>query len=82
MAMLDELVLQGYDIKFVLDRKNESVIASLTYVDTTSWKVWVLTGFHMDIQKAMQLILFKHFVVLGGTWENTVSMVSEDRIFG
>lgn len=82
MSMLDELILQGYDVKFVLDRSNESVIASLTYVDTENWAVWVLTAFHQDLAHALELILFKHFRILGGTWENSVNMVQEERIFG
>lgn len=81
-SMLDELVLQGYDIKFVLDRKNESVIASLTYVDTDSWEVWVLTAFHATLEDSVRLILFKHFQILGGNWESYIPTQTENRIFG
>lgn len=70
LADLDILINQGYKITFSWDDYNTGVSAALYAKDAKmEWAGYTLTAWAGDVQTALNLLLFKHFVVAQEQWE-------------
>jgi len=64
---------QGMKFSLVYDPETDTYTASLTNSPRCTCGVsslYVLSAYAQNWQQAVALVLFKHFVLLGGTWEN------------
>ena len=69
-AELDILVNDGYKISFSWDDYNSGVSASLYATNAKmEWAGYSLSAWAGDVQTALNLLLFKHFVVAEQRWE-------------
>lgn len=76
LSDVDILVNNGYKLSISFDAYNHGVTASLYAQDQKmEWAGYTLTAWAGDAQTAINLLLFKHYVVAGEHWE----VVREER---
>ena len=70
-AWLDELVKVGYRLVVSFDVQHDCAVASLTCTDGNSGNAgFTLTGRGPDAEGALQMLVYKHFVVLKKDWKS------------
>lgn len=79
---LDALVTEDYSFGFHYDEQKEACISKMTYVDTSTWKTWTLTAFHIDLEKSLMLLIFKHEMLLGRDWSEFTEATDDRQIYG
>jgi len=79
-----QVLAQGMKISLVYDPQTDTYIASLMNSPRCTCGVnslYVLSGFAQHWYEAVAVVLFKHFQLLGGTWENySPSKPIQDRL--
>ncbi len=70
LSDIDILINNGYKLSFAWDDFNSGVSASLYAKDQKmEWAGYTLSAWAGDVQTALNLLLFKHFVVANQKWE-------------
>lgn len=70
-SKVSALVDDGYKVSFALDRYHDAYQASLSYqVNGHANSGLTLSGRGPDMQGALGMLLFKHYVVLDQDWSN------------
>lgn len=79
---IQELVEQEVNISVSWSDKEESFLAKATMVNEEDGKRYMLSAFHSDLETAIELLLFKHFKLLGGDWFDSQLNGDEDDHWG
>ena len=76
----DILCNNGFKISFVWDEFHHGVSASLFAGDVRlSWAGWVLTAWAEDVESALELLFYKHYVVCEEDWEHFTDVVERSN---
>jgi len=72
-AFCSKALAEGMKFSLIYDPETDTYTASLTNSPRCTCGVsalYVLSAYAQDWRVATALVLFKHYQVLGGTWEN------------
>lgn len=67
---LEPLLNNGYKLSFAWDNYHQGVSASMYCVDAKmEWAGFTLTAWAADVETALKLLFYKHFVICSENWD-------------
>lgn len=78
LSDFDILVNNGFKVGFSWDSFHDGVVASLFANDPKlAWSGWILTAWDADVESAIKLLFYKHYIICEEDWEKFYDVVEK-----